>query len=155
MSMCTVGQITDHLFHILEIPGSVLSLETSYHDWGYQWCDSVYVLKGSKFNFLLCLKYPWSYKIIIFITGKNPTPLGSCICYNKKLWHCEIRTCSFQIGDMTPCSIVFILTLQSYHPSPLSKCHLVSVWVSFFEEAAAFLFSYMCHRTTTLYFPSI
>jgi hypothetical protein len=48
---------------------------------------AVYVLKGTKFNFLLHLKYPRACKIVIFFYWEKITPLRNYMCYNKKLYH--------------------------------------------------------------------
>jgi hypothetical protein len=48
---------------------------------------TLYVLKGTKFNFLLHLKYPQACEIVILLLVETPTPLMSYMCYNKKLFH--------------------------------------------------------------------
>jgi hypothetical protein len=84
--------------------------------------------------------------LLYFLLGKSNPFEELHMLWQKVVSHSEtvghaVVYCCFQKGDMTLCSAILIHTLQSNHSSPLSKCHPVSVWVSFHRNSVAFLFS--------------
>jgi hypothetical protein len=78
---------------------------------------------------------------VIFFIGKKSNPFvglhmlqQKAVSHSKTLEH-TIVCCSFQAGDTAAHSAILLHTLQLNHPSPLFKCHPVSVHVSFWLTA--------------------
>jgi hypothetical protein len=134
-----------HTFYKIHTSLSLYFIKILSVPLGHLWFDSLHILEGTKFNPLLCLKYPWAYESVIFFIGKKKIQTRSGFaylitkgCITLWNWTCD----NFQTGDITPCSAILIHTLQWNHPSSLSKCHPISVF--FFPQRSCAISVQLC-----------